>query len=101
MRDFFDSEAAGGIVLMFVAAAALIVANSPFSTIYFQALSTYLGPLSLLHKINDGLMAVFFFLVGLELKRELLDGQLSTWSRRILPGAAAAGGMVVPGLIYV
>ena len=101
MRDFFESDAAGGIILMFVAAVALIVANSPLSATYFQALSTYLGPLSLLHWINDGLMAVFFLLVGLELKRELLDGQLSTWPRRILPGAAAAGGMVVPGLIYV
>ena len=101
MRDFFESEAAGGIVLMFVAAVALIVANSPLSTAYFKALSAYIGPLSLLHWINDGLMAVFFLLVGLELKRELLDGQLSTWSRRILPGVAAAGGMVVPGLIYL
>ena len=101
MRDFFESEAAGGIVLMFVAAVALIVANSPLSTAYFKALSAYIGPLSLLHWINDGLMAVFFLLVGLELKRELVDGQLSTWSRRILPGVAAAGGMVVPGLIYV
>jgi Na+:H+ antiporter, NhaA family len=101
MRGFFDSEAAGGLVLMFAAAAALIVANSAWGAAYFGTLALYLGPLSLLHWINDGLMAVFFLLVGLELKRELLDGQLSTWPRRVLPGIAAAGGMLVPGLIYV
>jgi NhaA family Na+:H+ antiporter len=100
-REFLDSEAAGGIILMFAAALALIVANSPLSGVYFDALHAYLGPLSVSHWINDGLMAVFFLLVGLEIKREVLDGQLSTWPRRILPGIAAAGGMVVPALIYV
>lgn len=83
------------------AALALLAANSPVGTIYFHALESRLGPLSLLHWINDGLMALFFLLVGLEIKREFLDGQLSTWPRRILPGIAAAGGMVVPALIYV
>src|SRR6185312_3060409 len=100
-REFLDSESAGGLVLMAAAAVALIVANSPFSPAYFGALHTYLGPLSVSHWINDGLMAVFFLLVGLEIKREALDGQLSTWPRRVLPGIAAAGGMVVPALVYV
>ncbi|WP_457150040.1 Na+/H+ antiporter NhaA [Mesorhizobium sp. P5_C1] len=100
-REFLDSEAAGGIVLMAAAALALIVANSPLSETYFSALHAYLGPLSISHWVNDGLMAVFFLLVGLEIKREVLDGQLSTWPRRVLPGIAAAGGMVVPALVYV
>ncbi|RUV39566.1 Na+/H+ antiporter NhaA, partial [Mesorhizobium sp. M1A.T.Ca.IN.004.03.1.1] len=68
---------------------------------YFAALHAYLGPLSVSHWVNDGLMAVFFLLVGLEIKREMLDGQLSTWPRRVLPGIAAAGGMVFPALVYV
>ncbi len=101
LRRFLDNEASGGLVLMAAAALALGVANSPVSSAYFHALHVYIGPLSLLHWINDALMAVFFLLVGLEIKREMLDGQLSTWSRRILPGAAAAGGMIVPALIYV
>jgi NhaA family Na+:H+ antiporter len=101
LRSFLDSSAAGGLVLMAAAAAALIVANSPLAPAYFGALKTYLGPLSLGHWINDGLMAVFFLLVGLEIKREVIDGQLSTWPRRVLPGLAAAGGMAVPAAIYV
>lgn len=99
-REFLDSEAAGGIVLMGAAALALIVANSALAPVYFAVLKSYLGPLSVSHWINDALMAVFFLLVGLEIKREVLDGQLSTWPRRILPGLAAAGGMAVPALIY-
>jgi NhaA family Na+:H+ antiporter len=101
LREFLDGEAAGGIILMGAAALALIVANSPLAEAYFSVLHAYAGPLSVSHWINDGLMAVFFLLVGLEIKREMLDGQLSTWPRRALPGIAAAGGMVVPALIYV
>lgn len=100
-REFLDGEAAGGIILMAAAALALIVANSPLSQTYFAVLHAYLGPLSVSHWVNDGLMAVFFLLVGLEIKREMLDGQLSTWPRRVLPGIAAAGGMLVPALVYV
>jgi Na+:H+ antiporter, NhaA family len=101
LRHLLVSEASGGLVLMAAAALALGVANSPLAPIYFGALHAYLGPLSVLHWINDALMAVFFLLVGLEIKREILDGQLSTWPRRALPGIAAAGGMAVPALIYV
>jgi NhaA family Na+:H+ antiporter len=101
LRGFLASEAAGGTILMFVAALALVVSNSPAAPTYFAALHAYAGGLSVLHWINDGLMALFFLLVGLEIKRELLDGELSTWSRRILPGIAAAGGMFFPALIYV
>ncbi|RWY68905.1 Na+/H+ antiporter NhaA, partial [Rhizobium sp. WSM1325] len=101
LRGYLDNEASGGVVLMAAAAMALAVANSPLAGAYFHALHLYLGPLSLQHWINDALMAVFFLLVGLEIKREMLDGQLSTWSRRILPGAAAAGGMLAPALVYL
>src|SRR3954453_24251387 len=101
VQNFLESEAAGGLILMGAAALALIVANSPLSGFYFEGLHSYLFGLSVEHWINDGLMAVFFLLVGLEIKREMLDGQLSTWPRRILPGIAALGGMTVPALIYV
>src|SRR6478735_2326437 len=101
LRQFLDSEASGGLILMAVAALAIVVANSPVADVYFHALHVYLGPLSLQHWINDALMAVFFLLVGLEIKREMLDGQLSSWGRRALPGFAALGGMVAPALIYV
>lgn len=101
LRRFLKSEAAGGILLMGAAFAAMIVANSPFANVYREALHTYLGPLSLLHWINDALMAIFFFLVGLEIKREFVAGHLSTWSNRVLPMIAAAGGMVVPAIVYL
>ncbi|HEX2134299.1 MAG TPA: Na+/H+ antiporter NhaA, partial [Microvirga sp.] len=100
LRDFLEKESAGGVILMGVAALALIVANSPLAPAYFGALKTSVFGLSVLHWINDALMAVFFLLVGLEIKREMLDGQLSTWPRRALPGIAALGGMLVPALIY-
>lgn len=101
LRHFLDNEASGGIILMFVAALAITMANSQMAEAYFHILHVYIGPLSVQHWINDALMAVFFLLVGLEIKRETLDGQLSSWSRRVLPGAAAAGGMVFPALFYI
>jgi Na+:H+ antiporter, NhaA family len=101
LRRLLNSEAGGGLFLMAVAVLALIVANSPAAPLYFGVLKTYVLGLSVLHWINDALMAVFFLLVGLEIKREFLDGQLSTRPRRILPGIAATGGMIAPALIYV
>lgn len=101
IRHFLDSESAGGIILMVTALLALLIANSPFASIYFNALHAYIGPLSIQHWINDALMVIFFLLVGLEIKREMVDGHLSSWPRRILPGAAAAAGMAIPALFYL
>lgn len=101
LRRLLDSEAGGGIVLMAAAAAALVVANSSAGPAYFSALQTDLAGMSVLHWVDDALMAVFFLLVGLEIKREMLGGELSTWRRRALPGLAALGGMVAPALVFV
>ena len=101
IRRFLGTEAAGGLVLIFAAAAAMLVANSPLAAGYFHLLHAAIGPLSLLHWINDALMALFFLLVGLEIKREFLCGHLANWSDRILPFIAAAAGMAVPALIYL
>ncbi|MBC7938625.1 MAG: Na+/H+ antiporter NhaA, partial [Chitinophagaceae bacterium] len=101
LRQFLASQSSSGLVLMGMAALALAIANSPLGPGYQALLDTYIGPLSVGHWINDGLMAVFFLLVGLEIKREVLDGQLSTWSRRALPGIAAVGGMAVPALVFL
>ncbi len=101
VRDFLAGEAAGGLILMATAAIALVVANSAFAPIYFEVLYAELGPLSVQHWINDGLMALFFLLVGMEIKREAYEGELATWPQRILPGICAMGGMLVPALIYV
>lgn len=100
LRAVLENPAAGGLLLMLAAALALVIANSLAAPAYFGALAAYLGPLSVLHWINDSLMALFFLLVGLEIKREVLVGELSTWSKRVLPGVAAAGGMAVPAMIY-
>jgi Na+:H+ antiporter, NhaA family len=109
LREFLRSEAAGGIILMMVAGLALGVANSPVADGYFHLihsvtgpeLSTKLGPMTVHLWINDALMAVFFLLVGLEIKREFVDGHLSTWADRRLPVIAAAAGMIVPAVVYL
>jgi Na+:H+ antiporter, NhaA family len=101
LRRFLASEAAGGLLLMAAAAAALLMANSALSWVYFAVRDTHIGPMSVLHWINDALMALFFLLVGLEIKREFIDGHLVSWADRRLPVIAAAAGMVVPALIYL
>ena len=109
VQKFFRQEAAGGILLMVSAVVAIVWANSPFAEAYFHLWHTHvyvdIGPLSihkhLLHWINDGLMAIFFLLVGLEIKREVLSGELASKKKAALPVAAALGGMIVPALLYV
>ena len=106
---FFKLEAASGLILLFAAIIALIVSNSNLSDIYFSTLDKYLFlginnfglKLSVLHWINDALMAIFFFFVTLEIKREFLQGELSNIKQALLPIIGAVGGMVVPALIYV
>ena len=109
IRALMRHEAAAGVLLVLAAALALTLDNSPLAPIYDGLLgvtaTVQIGTLGiskpLLLWINDGLMAVFFLLVGLEIKRELLEGELSTWRQASLPVCAAIGGMVVPALIYV
>ena len=101
LRVFLSSEAGGGALLMAAAAAALVVANSPLAPAYHGLLHRELGAMSVRHWINDALMALFFLLVGLEIKREFVDGRLATWERRRLPLVAAAAGMAVPALLYL
>lgn len=109
LRDFLASESAGGILLIFAAILAMIVANSSLGDIYEHAihavtgpvLTDKLGPMTVHLWINDGLMAIFFLLVGLEIKREFVDGRLASWERRRLPFIAAAAGMAVPAALYM
>jgi len=106
---FFKLEAASGLVLLISAVIALFISNSSFSLVYFESLEKYIFigvnnfglKLSLLHWINDALMAIFFFFVTLEIKREFIQGELSNTKQAILPIIAAIGGMLVPALIYV
>ena len=99
-RDTSNGERNAGLLLMAASALALIIANSPLATNYRDALHTYVGPLTVHYWIADLLMAVFFLLVGLEVKREWYDGQLATPAARRLPILAAAAGMAVPALVY-
>jgi NhaA family Na+:H+ antiporter len=109
IREFLKLESASGIILVGAAVLALILNNSPLSSLYDLLINTpveiRIGAFQLakplLLWINDGLMAVFFLLIGLEIKREVMDGQLSSLSQVALPGIAALGGMIVPALIYV
>jgi NhaA family Na+:H+ antiporter len=101
IRELLSSQAAGGQILMLAAAAAMGIANSSLAEDYFHLLHVDVGPMNLLHWINDALMAVFFLLVGCEIKREFVDGEMATWPRRILPGVAAAAGMAAPALVFL
>jgi len=109
LSNFLRLESAGGIILIFAALLAIILANSPLQSYYDLLINTpvevRVGVLEiakpLLLWINDGLMVIFFFMIGLELKREFIEGELSDKKNIILPGIAALGGMVVPALIYV
>ena len=109
IEEFIQRESSAGITLMFVTAAALLLKNSPVSEVYNAFLHTPVevrfGALHidkpLLLWINDGLMAVFFLLIGLEVKREIMEENLSSWSQAALPVIAAVGGMAVPALIYI
>jgi NhaA family Na+:H+ antiporter len=108
LSDFMKLESASGILLLATSVLAMIIANSPFTSFYDQLLSTtvavQIGALEinkpLLLWINDGLMAIFFFLIGLEIKREIMEGELSSFSQVVLPGMGALGGMFVPAAIY-
>ncbi|XAW88605.1 Na+/H+ antiporter NhaA [Vibrio sp. CDRSL-10 TSBA] len=101
IRDFFKMESAGGIILVIASVVAMTIANSPLNEFYQGALHSYLFGMSVSHWINDGLMAVFFMLIGLEVKRELLEGALKSRETAIFPAIAAVGGMLAPALIYV
>ena len=106
---FFQLEAASGLVLLIAAIIALVISNSSFSNLYFDTLNQYLFvgindfglKLSIHHWINDLLMAIFFFFVTLEIKREFIQGELSNLKKALLPIIGAIGGMVVPALVYV
>ena len=106
---FFQLEAASGLILLIAAIIALIISNSEFNDLYFSSLEKYLFiginefglKLSVHHWINDALMAIFFFFVTLEIKREFIQGELSNIKKALLPIIAAVGGMVIPALFYV
>jgi NhaA family Na+:H+ antiporter len=108
IQEFIKLETSGGVVLMIAAIFAMIIANTPLSANYDLILGTYIkvgiGNFEIAKPailwINDGLMAIFFFLVGLEIKREVLAGELSSFDKAILPIMAAIGGMAVPGIIF-
>ncbi len=108
-KYFFKLEAASGLILLFAAVLALIISNGNFSDLYFSTLEKYITlgtkefglKLSVLHWINDVLMAIFFFFVSLEIKREFLQGELSNPKQALLPIIGAVGGMAVPALFYI
>ena len=107
-EEFISRQTTSGLLLMAMAIVAMVLANGPLAAAYAHILHTPIGvsisswklELTLHHWVNDGLMALFFFVVGLELKREFLVGELASMRNAVLPIAAAVGGMVVPALVY-
>jgi len=108
-KNFFKLESASGLILLFAATIALIISNSNFQSLYFNVLEKYISlgignfslKLSILHWINDVLMTIFFFLVSLEIKREIVQGELSNPKQALLPIIGAIGGMVIPAAFYI
>ncbi|MFW2553594.1 Na+/H+ antiporter NhaA [Aliarcobacter butzleri] len=109
IKDFISKETLSGLILFVVTVLAVTIANSSFGSYYFELFSTQLGitfgqlnaSMSLLHWINDVLMAIFFLVVGLEIKREMLIGELSSVKKASFPIIAAIGGMIVPAILYI
>ena len=109
IKNFFSREEKSGILLLLFATLALITVNSPLQSLYYDIkytdipinLGDFSFTKSVSHWVNDGLMAIFFFVIGLELKREILEGELSSFDRMVLPAIAAVGGMAAPALIYI
>ncbi len=100
-KEFFNSEKAGGLILVILTILSLVLANSPWQTDYINFWNTNLGGHSIVHWINDGLMTIFFLLIGLELEREIYQGELSDIKNASLPIFGAIGGMVVPAGLFL
>ena len=109
IRDFLKTESSSGVLLIIFSILAITLSNSEFSSYYYSLKNSYLSinienfelKETVHHWVNDGLMSIFFLVIGLELKREMIDGQLSSVSQVILPGIAAIGGMAAPAIIYL
>src|SRR4028119_674737 len=99
-KVFFDSEKSSGILMIAATVVSLALANSVLGESYLNVWHLYLGGLSVEHWVNDGLMAIFFLLIGLELQRELYNGELSNFKNALLPIIAAIGGICFPALIH-
>jgi Na+:H+ antiporter, NhaA family len=100
-KDFFESEKSSGLILLICTAISLLLANSSLQETYFSLLHLSIAGNTLTHWVNEGLMSIFFLLIGLELERELYNGELSNKKNALLPLAGALGGMIVPALIYL
>ena len=100
-KEFFESEKAGGIILVFVTVISLVLANSAWQTTYINFWHFDLGGHSIVHWINDGLMTIFFLLIGLELEREIYKGELSNFKKALLPIFGAVGGMLIPAGLFL